>query len=83
MIPEGKLLLATGGDDNCLVISIVSLQENNSIKIDTKCQQLSAHAAQITGKCQELSVHAAQVTGNCQELSAHAAQITGKVAFKN
>ena len=83
MIPEGKLLLATGGDDNCLVISIVSLQENNSIKIDTKCQQLSAHAAQITGKCEELSAHAAQITGNCQELSAHAAQITGKVAFKN
>ena len=61
--------MATGGDDNCLVISIVSLKENNSIKIDTKCQQLSAHAAQITG--------------NCLELSAHAAQITGKVAFKN
>lgn len=49
-IPEGRLLLATGGDDNCLVISIVTLLENNTIKIHTQCQELSAHAAQITGK---------------------------------
>lgn len=43
-------MIASGGDDNALVLSVISLQDNNSIKLEGKCQQLSAHAAQITGE---------------------------------
>ncbi|XP_071154129.1 tRNA (34-2'-O)-methyltransferase regulator WDR6-like [Mytilus edulis] len=48
-LQDGRLMIASGGDDNVLVISVISLQDNNSIKLEGKCQQLSAHAAQITG----------------------------------
>ncbi|CAC5398690.1 unnamed protein product [Mytilus coruscus] len=46
---DGRLLIASGGDDNALVLSVISIQENNNITIEGKCQQISAHAAQITG----------------------------------
>lgn len=45
---DGRILVASGGDDNALTVSILSRQ-HNKIDLVYQCQELSAHSAQITG----------------------------------
>lgn len=45
---EGTIVIASGGDDNALVISKVTAKGDNYDLIG-QCKELSAHAAQITG----------------------------------